>query len=154
MAAPPATAESHPRPQSRSGKQVKKRFAGIHQPGASRILTRPALRWHTIRPGETLIRLARQYYQGAGGRWKGIFAFNRSRIADAHRVFPGQQILIPTLAEALAAERGDVPYLAAHALPPRVAADPEHARQGHRWRHKTRLAGQSPILKPRPGVPI
>ncbi|MEB3298108.1 MAG: hypothetical protein VKO21_01300 [Candidatus Sericytochromatia bacterium] len=52
-------------------------------------------RWHTIRKGETLIQLARRYYDGRGKHWLGLFAFNRDRIRSAHRVFPGERIQIP-----------------------------------------------------------
>ena len=134
------------------------RKAASHMTGqATKISAAPqakALRWHTIRPGETLIQLARQYYQGAGGHWKGIFAINRSRLKSADRVFPGDQILIPGLAEAVAAERGQVPYVTANAVPPRAGRGGERVKRMGPWRHKTRIAHRDPILKPKPGVPI
>ncbi|MBM3266092.1 MAG: LysM peptidoglycan-binding domain-containing protein [Candidatus Sericytochromatia bacterium] len=115
-----------------------------------------AQRWHVVKPGDTLIKLARRYYQGAGARWKGLFAFNRQRVRDADRIFPGDRIVIPTLAEAIAAERGHAPVLAAaEAISARPAHNAAPARRGHRTRHKTRVArAQEPILRPRPGLPI
>ncbi|MEB3236062.1 MAG: LysM peptidoglycan-binding domain-containing protein [Candidatus Sericytochromatia bacterium] len=53
-------------------------------------------RWHVIRSGETLIQLARRYYDGKGRHWMGLFAFNRNRIRSADQVFPGDRIQIPS----------------------------------------------------------
>jgi nucleoid-associated protein YgaU len=61
-----------------------------------------APRWHTIRPGETLIQLARRYYEGKGRHWLGLFAFNRNRIRSADQVFPGDRIQIPAYDEVAA----------------------------------------------------
>ncbi|MBM3258489.1 MAG: LysM peptidoglycan-binding domain-containing protein [Candidatus Sericytochromatia bacterium] len=61
-----------------------------------------APRWHTIRPGETLIQLARRYYEGKGRHWLGLFAFNRNRIRSADKVFPGDRIQIPAYDEVAA----------------------------------------------------
>jgi len=115
------------------------RVATAHQP----------VRWHVIKPGETLIKLARLYYQGVGAHWKGIFAVNKAQLRDPHRVFPGDRIAVPTLAEAIAAEHGGGPLLTA--APARVHVP---SKRIARWRHKTRIAHREPILKARPGVPI
>ncbi len=115
---------------------------------------RTPLRWHTIKPGETLIKLARRYYQGAGSHWRGLFAVNKDRVRDADRIYPGDRIVIPTLAEAIAAERGQVPILAAAEVPEQRLADTSRTRRASRGRHKTRVAHRDPILRPRPGLPI
>ena len=105
-------------------------------------------RLHVIKPGDTLIKLARLYYKGVGTHWKGIFAINKGHIRDAHRVFPGDTLVIPTLAEAIAAERGQSPRLTADVT--RAVKAQTHGSR----RHKTRLASRDLIVKARPGVPI
>jgi len=132
-------------------KTAKKRISA--RKGA-KTLAKPR-HWHTIAPGETLIKLARKYYDGSGAHWKGIFAFNKHRVKSAHRVFPGDQILIPSLAEAIAAERGQMPLLAGGDLgPPRKVARTDRGHRHDRWRHKTRVAHRDPIKLPKPGEPI
>jgi nucleoid-associated protein YgaU len=54
----------------------------------------PGDRTHTVRPGDTLSRLARQYYQDAGD-WRRIYEANRDRIRNPDLIYPGQVLIIP-----------------------------------------------------------
>lgn len=49
---------------------------------------------HTVRPGESLWRIAQRYY-GSGRQWRRIFEANRDQIRDPNLIRPGQDLLIP-----------------------------------------------------------
>lgn len=51
-------------------------------------------RTHTIKKGDTLYSLARQYY-GAQGKWKDIWEANRSTVPDPNKLMVGTKIVIP-----------------------------------------------------------
>ena len=49
---------------------------------------------HKVKQGDTLCKLARQYYND-GSRWKTIFEANREGIPNRDRLVPGQTLVIP-----------------------------------------------------------
>lgn len=51
-------------------------------------------RTHTLRKGETLMGLARQYYGNASG-WRTILEANRDKIQDPNKIYVGQVLVIP-----------------------------------------------------------
>ncbi len=51
-------------------------------------------RTHTVRSGETLAAIARQYY-GDANRWRDIFQANRQTIGDPNRLSVGTELIIP-----------------------------------------------------------
>lgn len=51
-------------------------------------------RMYTVRRGDTLIGLARRFYNDQN-RWKDIWNANRSVIADPNRIMPGWEIRLP-----------------------------------------------------------
>lgn len=55
----------------------------------------PPSRFHLVKPGDTLSKMAQQYY-GNAGRWQEIHAANRRRIPDANRLVVGTIVEIPS----------------------------------------------------------
>ena len=55
----------------------------------------PVLNYVIIRRGDNLWRIARRNY-GRGVKYQAIFAANRDRIRNPHRIFPGQVFVVPT----------------------------------------------------------
>jgi len=51
-------------------------------------------RTHTVQKGDTLYKLARQYYNDQS-KWKEIFEANRAELGDPNRVRVGQRLTIP-----------------------------------------------------------
>ena len=51
-------------------------------------------RYHTVQRKETLYSISRQYY-GDHGKWKDIYAANRSEISDPNKIRVGQRLMIP-----------------------------------------------------------
>lgn len=51
-------------------------------------------RTHTVKKGETLSEIARQYY-GSGSRWKEIYDANAENLNDKNRVRVGTVLIIP-----------------------------------------------------------
>ena len=49
---------------------------------------------HKVKQGDTLCKLARQYYND-GSRWRTIFEANREGIPNGDRLVPGQTLVIP-----------------------------------------------------------
>lgn len=54
------------------------------------------VRKHTVQSGETLFRIASQYY-GDGSNYMKIFEANKSMLEDPDHVEPGQELVIPKL---------------------------------------------------------
>lgn len=54
----------------------------------------PPTREYTIKSGDSLSKIAKQYY-GDAGDWKKIFEANKDKIKDPDMIFPGQKIIIP-----------------------------------------------------------
>lgn len=69
-------------------------------PGLSRVGDRLV---HTVRPGDTLSKIARRYNEANGTRvtWQHLHAANRATIgADPNRIVPGQRLAIPGITTA------------------------------------------------------
>jgi nucleoid-associated protein YgaU len=54
----------------------------------------PTGRDYTIKSGDSLSKIAKQFY-GNAGEWKKIFEANKDKIKDPDMIFPGQKIIIP-----------------------------------------------------------
>ena len=54
----------------------------------------PAARTHTVVKGDTLSKLAKQYY-GSAGQWKRIYEANKDTIENPDLIYPGQTVKIP-----------------------------------------------------------
>ena len=54
------------------------------------------IEYYIIKPGDTLSKIAKQYY-GDANRYPAIFEANREVIKDADLIFPGQKIRIPAI---------------------------------------------------------
>ncbi len=54
----------------------------------------PAPRTYTVVKGDTLSRIAKQFY-GDANKWKRIFEANKDVLKDPDRIFPGQVLKIP-----------------------------------------------------------
>ena len=51
-------------------------------------------RFHTVNPGESLSRIAKQYY-GTPARWNDILEANREVIRNPDNLAPGTKLRIP-----------------------------------------------------------
>jgi len=51
-------------------------------------------RTHTVQKGDTLYKLARQYYNDQA-KWKDIYEANRAEMGDPNRIRVGQRLVIP-----------------------------------------------------------
>jgi nucleoid-associated protein YgaU len=51
-------------------------------------------REYTIKSGDSLSKIAKQYY-GNAGEWRKIYQANRDKIKDPDMIHPGQKIVIP-----------------------------------------------------------
>ena len=54
----------------------------------------PATRDYTIKSGDSLSKIAKQFY-GNAGDWQKIYQANKDKIKDPDMIFPGQKIIIP-----------------------------------------------------------
>lgn len=54
----------------------------------------PATREYTVKSGDSLSKIAKQYY-GDAADWKKIHEANKDKIKDPDMIFPGQKIIIP-----------------------------------------------------------
>ncbi len=63
-------------------------------PAKSVTLNATSTRAHRVEKGDTLYRLARQYY-GDQTRWKDIYQANRSTLPSPHRLRVGQELTLP-----------------------------------------------------------
>jgi len=69
--------------------------APLNASGAASIPPRDSVAsTHVVQKGDTLYRLARQYYNNQS-RWKDIFEANRDQLSDPHRLKVGQTLTIP-----------------------------------------------------------
>lgn len=60
-----------------------------------KVETPSAGRYVTVRPGNSLIRLARKYYDGDGEMWKVIWEANKDKIKNPNLIYPGQVLYLP-----------------------------------------------------------
>jgi nucleoid-associated protein YgaU len=54
----------------------------------------PTNRSYTIKSGDSLSKIAKQYY-GNANDWQKIYQANKSKIKDPNLILPGQEIIIP-----------------------------------------------------------
>lgn len=67
-------------------------FSDVRSGGSS---TAPAAgRTYTVRKGDSLSKIAREFY-GDAGKWKKIHAANSDKIPNPDLIHPGQQLTIP-----------------------------------------------------------
>jgi nucleoid-associated protein YgaU len=55
----------------------------------------PGGRVHVVARGDTLYKLARQYYNGNQSMWRKILEANRDKIQNKDQLKPGMQLVIP-----------------------------------------------------------
>ena len=72
-------------------------FSNVKSGSSTRPLppTEPQDQWYTVVTGDSLSKIARQFY-GDGNRWRKIFDANRDQIEDPDLIRPGQKLKIPT----------------------------------------------------------
>jgi nucleoid-associated protein YgaU len=67
-------------------------FSDVRSGGSS---TAPATgRTYTVKKGDSLSKIAREFY-GDAGKWKKIHAANSDKIPNPDLIHPGQQLTIP-----------------------------------------------------------
>lgn len=54
----------------------------------------PAIRTYTVIKGDSLSKIAKQFY-GDANRWQRIFEANKDKIKDPDLIYPGQVLKIP-----------------------------------------------------------
>ncbi len=57
-------------------------------------IPRPAPRTYTVVDGDTLSKIAKQYY-GKAGEWRRIYEANKDTIKNPDLIYPGQTFTIP-----------------------------------------------------------
>ena len=55
---------------------------------------KPASSEYTIKSGDSLSKIAKQFY-GNANEWQKIYNANRDKIKDPNLIYPGQKIIIP-----------------------------------------------------------
>jgi nucleoid-associated protein YgaU len=73
-------------------KEPKADFSDVE--GDSSSTAPAAARTHTVVKGDTLSKLAKQYY-GSAGQWKRIYEANKDAIENPDLIYPGQTFKIP-----------------------------------------------------------
>lgn len=68
--------------------------AQTYQPADEVLTPAGAGRTHVVRRGDTLIQLARQYYNDQA-RWKQIWEANKTRVPDPNQLEVGTRLIIP-----------------------------------------------------------
>ena len=56
--------------------------------------TVPSRSTHVVAKGDTLYRLAREYYDDAS-QWRSIYEANRGTLTSPHKLYVGQELMIP-----------------------------------------------------------
>jgi nucleoid-associated protein YgaU len=52
-------------------------------------------RTHTVQKGDTIFKLARDYYGGDASKWRAIYDANRDQISNPNQIRVGQRLVIP-----------------------------------------------------------
>lgn len=50
---------------------------------------------YVVKPGDTLGTIARRHF-GKASQWPVLYSLNQDRLADPHRIFPGQELRLPS----------------------------------------------------------
>jgi nucleoid-associated protein YgaU len=77
----------------RKGKEqpIQKKTSGnVHRPTQ----TASPVRDYTIKSGDSLSKIAKDFY-GNAGEWQKIYQANKDKIKDPNMIYPGQKIIIP-----------------------------------------------------------
>lgn len=56
--------------------------------------TAPSEKTYTVKPGDTLSKIAKQEY-GSANEWNRIFEANSDVLTDPNKIYPGQKLRIP-----------------------------------------------------------
>jgi LysM repeat protein len=56
----------------------------------------PEAQFYTVKAGDTLSKIAKEYY-GSAGKYAAIFEANRPLLSDPDKIYPGQVLRIPPL---------------------------------------------------------
>ena len=69
---------------------------GVEKPVEKKPEIKPTtkIRSYTIKSGDSLSKLAKQFY-GDASAWDKIYEANQGLIRDPDKIYPGQQIIIP-----------------------------------------------------------
>ncbi len=69
---------------------------GVEKPVEKKpgVKTTTQIRSYTIKSGDSLSKLAKQFY-GDASAWNKIYEANQGLIKDPDKIYPGQQIIIP-----------------------------------------------------------
>ncbi len=69
-----------------------------HDDVADSAAASPAADTYTVQPGDTLWKIAKQFYQ-EGNQYLKIFEANKNLLKDPDHIFPGQELVIPPKGE-------------------------------------------------------
>lgn len=58
----------------------------------------PEARFHTVKSGDTLSKIAKEFY-GDPGKYPVIFEANKPMLKDPDKIYPGQSLRIPTISD-------------------------------------------------------
>lgn len=82
-------------PDPKNPKNAKPDFSDVRGGGSHKAGAPPHEgRTHTVKPGESLSKIAKEYY-GDASRWPEIYEANRDKIKDPDLIHPGQEFVIP-----------------------------------------------------------
>jgi nucleoid-associated protein YgaU len=82
------------RPQPQAAGQQSQATAKPAQPVNAPKPAAPAPRDYVIQSGDSLSKIARQFY-GNANDWQKIYQANKDKIKDPNMIHPGQKIIIP-----------------------------------------------------------
>ena len=68
--------------------------AGGAAAGSATAAASTSRRTYTVKPGDTLSKIAQQFY-GSAQQYNRIFEANRDKLSDPNKIQPGQQLVIP-----------------------------------------------------------
>ena len=68
--------------------------AGGAATGAATAATSASRRTYTVKPGDSLSKIAQQFY-GSAQQYNRIFEANRDKLSDPNKIQPGQELVIP-----------------------------------------------------------
>ena len=69
-------------------------FSDVQGGGSSTAPSGQGAQTYTVAKGDTLSKIAKQYY-GSAGQWKRIYEANKDTIKNPDLIYPGQTFTIP-----------------------------------------------------------